>query len=142
MNMSRIQSIDNAKGIGIILVVIGHSVDVFSAIGVSISSFHMPLFFILSGFLFNENIKSLKDFVNKRTRQLLIPFIAFSIMIAFMQYLLLPSYSLLELKEKAPGALWFIGILYLAEILYAFICNFARNRDLNLLTGGVKYCFV
>ena len=61
MNMNRIQSIDNAKGIRIILVVIGHSVDVFSAIGVSISSFHMPLFFILSGFLFNENIKSLDE---------------------------------------------------------------------------------
>ena len=66
MNMSRIQSIDNAKGIGIILVVIGHSVDVFSAIGVSISSFHMPLFFILSGFLFNENIKSLINNGNEK----------------------------------------------------------------------------
>lgn len=140
--MNRIQSLDNAKGIGIILVVIGHSVDVFSSIGVGISSFHMPLFFILSGFLFNEYINPLKEFLFKRTKQLLIPFVAFSIMIAFMQSILLPSYSLLELQEKAPGALWFIGILYLAEIIYAFICNIARNRDLNLLTGGVKYCFV
>lgn len=96
----------------------------------------MPLFFILSGFLFNENIKSLKDFVYKRTRQLLIPFVAFSIMIAFMQYLLLPSYSLLELKEKAPGALWFIGILYLVEVIYAVICRLARNRVLVRPTGG------
>ena len=142
MNMSRIQSIDNAKGIGIILVVIGHSVDVFSAIGVSISSFHMPLFFILSGFLFNENNNSLKDFVYKRTRQLLIPFVAFSIIIAFVQSILLPSYSLLELKEKAPCALWFIGILYLTEVIYAVICSFARNRVPNLLKGGVKCCCV
>lgn len=46
--MNRIQSLDNAKGIGIILVVIGHSVDIFCSIGVGISSFHMPLFFILA----------------------------------------------------------------------------------------------
>lgn len=139
--MSRIESLDNAKGIGIILVVIGHCVDVFSAVSLSISSFHMPLFFMLSGYLFNDNILSLKDLIWKRTKQLMVPFIVFSIMIGCLQSVLLTTYSLLELKEKAPGALWFVGILYLAEIIYAVFCSFINNRVPSLAFHGGKILF-
>ena len=44
--------IDVAKGIGIILVVLGHSM--FPK-HILISGFHMPLFFILAGITFSEN---------------------------------------------------------------------------------------
>ena len=44
--------IDFLKGIGIILVVIGH-VSQNERINDFIYSFHMPLFFFISGFLFN-----------------------------------------------------------------------------------------
>lgn len=44
---NRIQWIDCAKGIAILLVIIGHSIDAFPR--AMIFSFHMPLFFILSG---------------------------------------------------------------------------------------------
>lgn len=47
----RIEWIDVAKGIGIILVIMGHTfqLDLVSPI----YAFHMPLFFFLSGLLFN-----------------------------------------------------------------------------------------
>lgn len=44
----RIDYIDIAKGIGIILVVIGHCINGHSIAGRYISSFHMPLFFFIS----------------------------------------------------------------------------------------------
>ena len=49
----RIEWIDIAKGIGIILVVIGHisQIEVLNDI---IYSFHMPLFFIISGYLYKR----------------------------------------------------------------------------------------
>ena len=48
----RIEWIDVSKGIGIILVLIGH-ISLNGGLNKFIYSFHMPLFFILSGFTFN-----------------------------------------------------------------------------------------
>ena len=52
-NKSRIEYIDIAKGIGILLMVIGHMVSIFP-IRQFIFQFHMPMFLIFSGFLFND----------------------------------------------------------------------------------------
>lgn len=51
----RIENIDIAKGIGIILMVIGHACYPHIYIFNCIYIFHMPLFFFLSGFLFKES---------------------------------------------------------------------------------------
>lgn len=45
--------IDNAKGIGILLVVLGHTYGIPVQLHHIIYSFHMPLFFILSGYTFH-----------------------------------------------------------------------------------------
>lgn len=52
INPNRIAWVDVAKGIAILLVIIGHTVNFGSATRNFIFSFHMPLFFILSGYTF------------------------------------------------------------------------------------------
>ena len=47
--------VDIVKGIGISLVVIGHTRLSGSFIGDWLNSFHMPLFFIIAGFCFDES---------------------------------------------------------------------------------------
>ena len=54
------ESIDIAKGIGILLVVFGHLTVGKQNVYSFIYSFHMPLFFLLSG-LFSSNKDSLKN---------------------------------------------------------------------------------
>jgi len=49
----RLTWIDNAKGIGILLVVLGHTYGIPVQLHHIIYSFHMPLFFILSGYTFH-----------------------------------------------------------------------------------------
>lgn len=50
-NSKRVEWIDTAKGIGLILVILGHlKIDYLSA---WIYTFHMPLFFFLSGVVFS-----------------------------------------------------------------------------------------
>lgn len=49
----RLDHIDACKGIGILLVILGHT-NVPSIVHTIIYSFHMPLFFIISGYLFSE----------------------------------------------------------------------------------------
>lgn len=52
MSAKRLDYIDAAKAIAIILVIIGHSnwLSAIPRVGRMIYSFHMPLFFIISGF--------------------------------------------------------------------------------------------
>lgn len=65
---NRDSTIDVLKGIGIILVVIGHS-GCPQLLCDSISSFHMPLFLIASGFFFKESyLDEKKQFLKKKSR--------------------------------------------------------------------------
>lgn len=71
----RIRWCDQARGIGIFLVVIGHcfiTLGKVTSVNYAIYSFHMPLFFILSGFVLKDN-SSYRQFVIKRFRQIMIP---------------------------------------------------------------------
>ncbi|WP_278969986.1 acyltransferase family protein [Megasphaera elsdenii] len=50
IDLNRVGWIDVAKGIAIVLVIIGHTVQFGGGTRNFIFSFHMPLFFLLSGF--------------------------------------------------------------------------------------------
>ena len=76
---NRIEYIDLAKGLCIILVVLNHvaehlQIDYFFSC--QIRSFRMPLYFILSG-LFFKRYKNFMEFTLKKVNKLLIPFLFF-----------------------------------------------------------------
>ena len=72
----RIEYLDIAKGIGILLVVLGHND--FEVISLFmqrlIYSFHMPLFFFLSGYFINTAVPFF-DFFKKRFHALIKPYL-------------------------------------------------------------------
>lgn len=74
---SRNVTFDIAKGLGIFLMVLAHAGGPFIKF---IYLFHMPLFFIISGYFFKEscysNFQEVKTFIKKRLKSLYIPFIA------------------------------------------------------------------
>lgn len=66
--------IDIAKGIGILLVVFGHSIGYLDDAGNRfILSFHMPLFFFLSGLCARRSNGEFVPFLKKKVRTLLVP---------------------------------------------------------------------
>lgn len=69
IKLERNKTIDVLKGIGILLVMLGHQ---NLAIGHFIYSFHMPLFFIISGYLYKK--KNVKESVIKDFQSLIIPY--------------------------------------------------------------------
>ncbi|MCM1578403.1 MAG: acyltransferase family protein [Ruminococcus sp.] len=71
----RIQWLDIAKGIGILCVIIGHCVDPNGLTFKLIFSFHMPLFYMLSGYTFKKEPFSKAAFM-KDLRRLILPYIA------------------------------------------------------------------
>lgn len=84
--------IDIAKGIGILLVVLGHNALVSRFSLLLIYSFHMPLFFFLSGFFFNASIPFL-ELLNKRFHGLLKPYF-FTIFLIYFFYVSFGKLSL------------------------------------------------
>ena len=68
----RIAECDIIRGILIIFVVIGHSGG--GVLHDSIFLFHMPLFFLLSGFLFEGDRTKEKGYLTCKAKRLLIPY--------------------------------------------------------------------
>ena len=68
-------SVSFAKGIGIMLMVLGHTF--FSAYGYRvIYMFHMPLFFFLSGYCFKKvHLEDFRNYAKKRISRIYVPFV-------------------------------------------------------------------
>lgn len=119
---NRIEWIDICKGIGILLVIIGHT-----GIGQTstftynyIYSFHMPLFYFLSGLTFNnEKYNSLIIFLKRRFWTLILPFLMLNLIvfnyIYFFKIQYIPSQSLSNLITGCL-ALYFLRVLLITEI--------------------------
>ena len=132
---NRVTYLDLAKGIGIILVVLGHMENISSELRIWISSFHMPLFFVISGMLLAlkgadkpiiNDVKSgdeMKIFVVKTARGLLVPYLWFS----FIQNILD------SLTFSGVSVMWFLPALFLAEIVAMFIISRARKYPLMIV---------
>lgn len=75
---TRIEYIDFLKAFGIFTVIYGHVYTENNWLYQFIYSFHMPLFFLLSGIFFKAN-KSINNLYIKRTRTLILPYLFFYI---------------------------------------------------------------
>ena len=132
----RDKSIDIAKGIGIILVVYGH---LACPIKEEIYLFHMPLFFLLSGYFFSIK-DSLRDFLVKKTKALLLPAILFYILSFLYSFILSGKDSILYYFHslgyflEPNGVIWFLVALY-----YIFLICYVTEKyiRLNLLKYGI-----
>ena len=136
---NRIQYIDIARGIGILLVVLGHNdfALVSPFVYQVIYSFHMPLFFFLSGYFINPSV-GFWEFVRRRFHSLLKPFL-FTI---FMIYFVSVSFekmsfqtALFRITKSLYGTgyyldwvqLWFLPHLFVVS-LYAYVFLFVLSK--------------
>lgn len=113
---ARVEAIDIAKGIGIILVYFGH-IPPTPDIKTFIYSFHMPLFFFLSGIFMDEKKYDFKSFFISRCKTLLIPlftFATFSIIVGFIR-----QGGFHHLQWSGP--LWFLYILFFVEVFIFYV---------------------
>lgn len=135
----RIQWIDTAKGIGLLCVIIGHLHIPFIATWVY--TFHMPLFFFLSGVVFSGNKYDLQSFLVKKVKTLIVPYFSLGIVIYFF-YMIIneirgvenslygSNYSMLIqlLKQEHFWTIWFLTCLFFTEILYYLINRYSNGN--------------
>lgn len=127
----RVEYLDIAKGIGIIIVVWFHARGPFHPY---FSLFFMPLFFLISGYLYNPAI-SLCDFIKRKFLSLYVPFVFWNLCFLFLRSLNGFSLShairftvkvLLTLDKDGDylGAIWFLGALFTESVLYKVLDTF------------------
>jgi fucose 4-O-acetylase-like acetyltransferase len=142
MENRRIEFIDIMKGIGIILVVVGH-ISQLNILNTWIFSFHMPLFFFISGITFSVSKK--ENFIRKKVNKILIPYFIFSLL-TFIYWSVIErklrgdTTSILsqfigiftsqggEYNHVYNIVMWFLPCLFITEIIFYFIKNKFSNK--------------
>lgn len=87
MQQKRLDYLDMAKGIGIFLVILGHIEYIQEDTLKWISSFHMPLFFVVGGilaYLKRDSGRSAFETIGSRIQGVLTPYLSFSLMLLAM----------------------------------------------------------
>lgn len=152
---SRIATLDIAKLFGIYLVYYGHVVEQVMYRGNAaalqqykfIYSFHMPLFFVLSGVIAKDwsgNVTPLA-FLRSRFASRIVPLLAFNLLLGLISLVLKPAFPPIPLHTPADYAhaavmtltrlpvfdipTWFLMCLVCVEIIHALAYRFLRQSD-------------
>ncbi len=146
----RLNYIDIAKGIGILLVVLGHTITNESPIKTWLYSFHMPLFFIISGILckhtHEEDKKFTEIFVSK-CKRLIIPYVSFELIYIFL-WMIFHDFSLAALRWNIidslllyckVGANWFLATLFVVELSFIMLVKCVKNKNIRYIISMIIY---
>lgn len=169
---NRDKSIDIVKGIGIILMVVGHS-GCPKWLHDFIYAFHMPLFFICSGYFYKpiSTIEGLFTFWKKRFKGLYFPYIKWSILFLLLHnvFYRLNIYSdsygylgsastlytfndiLIRLKdillcmeshEELLGGFWFLRVLLFSSIGFSIIDYMLCEWKIHSIKYLIVFCLL
>ena len=153
MEKHRRKELDYAKGFAILLMLFSHCIPSESIVKTWISSFNMPIFFVICGILqADKNPEGIKlkeafKFLLKRCKQLLIPYFIFGIgLIILYQILYLVGGSALTYKEqlvslitlRGIGSMWFIPCYLISECIFVFfLCKLPDIIRLLFILGTI-----
>lgn len=139
-------TLDYLRAFLIILVVFGHSLQY--GLGVeyrsfcdnivvkAIYSFHMPLFMMISGYLFGFTVKrhSFKEILINKTKSLLIPVAVWSIPITFIDIIKYDSQRMnpwdffKTYLSEFLGAFWFLWAVFLCSVTVLLVNKFLKDH--------------
>lgn len=150
----RYKEIDLLKGYGIILMILGH-IPVNPFCMKLIYLFHMPLFFIASGFLYKQSDLPILDLLKKWLKRLIVPYFLFSICGYLLWIIEIKPHSLNELLKPLiaillynnrdmpiTGALWFLSAIFFIYILFHYLFSVLKTESIRafvvlvLVLGG------
>lgn len=148
--------VDIVKGLGIIMVVWAHANGPLSDY---IVQFHMPLFFFISGMLFQPEKNSCKEYIIKKMKCLLFPFWGWNMLMFPLFYILYYwkqwslktffawFFEILLTVNKVPflGATWFLPSLFWVSISVKLLMTFFDKNVvgyLKLIIISVCLCII
>lgn len=159
--IKRFESIDALKALGISLVVLGHTLGISRQFDHWVFSFHMPLFFFISGFLRRpDQFLHFKEAIIHYAKRLLLPYAVFGLITYLPWVFFTRKYGLdsnLQISIYKPilglfygigvdgwlqhnPMLWFMPTLFVLHIIFELIfCESKKNTSFIKIVGCV--CF-
>lgn len=152
---------DLAKSLGMLLIVWGH-IRLGDWSNAFVYAFHIPLFFALSGMMFDRSrYPDFKTLLRKKVKSLLMPYFIFSFItwvvwavFSYVTHANVDSY-LMPLAQTiiAQGSggylvhnvpLWFVTCLFMMEVLYYFLSNMSDGKILltTMLMATASYILI
>lgn len=139
MQNNRITYLDAAKGVAILLMMLDHIWAFKNPVSEWIYSFHMPIFFIISGILIkytNAEQRNLSKIIISKLKGLLIPYLVFEFgFVVLFGTLHNFDYNVLKwhaydglLLKPANWSLWFLICIFISEILFISIKKYIKNE--------------
>ena len=148
MYKERLQWLDIAKGIGITLVVYGHLQGDPPGRNL-VYCFHMPLFFVLSGYCFSQNV-DFPSFCKKKFLRLLVPYCSYSLInycfysmwsILFLHKNIISVDSLLQIiplwTTGSNAGLWFLISLFTVLVAMGYFISSMKNSTYILFSFAI-----
>ena len=131
----RDDSFDVLRGIGILLMVMGH-IGFGEVFDKYIHGFHMPIFFFVSGFFFNTKNGFASYFIHQM-KTIILPYALFTLLCQPLHYFYTGewsfSYFVLSFltsnrnRIDVAGALWFLLCMFSAKMLFYVIIRYTKG---------------
>lgn len=145
----RLLWIDTSKGIAILFVVIGHMIPMTSKFSIWFYSFHVPIFFMISGVLIQYSSMTLhnisaKDIITNKAKALLYPYFVFSLLSVVKIFITdgirgVGDGIVNTLLFNGIDTLWFLPSLFIAELLFLFLKKYTNNNFFILSIYAVAF---
>lgn len=163
VRLMRLQWIDMAKGLGILLMILGH-MHTGQPIRDFIYSFHMIMFVMISGYLYKETVE-LKRYIPHKIKTLLLPYFMTNFIAYFVRLFMLTLagmftvsgalgilraqimttlggssfYAMHFITIETCGPIWFVTFLFGIVIFYALL---NRLRMKNIVIQDLVYLVI
>ena len=147
----RNQELDILKGVGMLLVIIGHSGCIWPFYH-AIYAFHMPLFFIVSGLFFSTS-KSIWTVIKNGYKQLIRSYLAIVFVTTLLLFLLKDHYGVF-LKSALLGAsvpndynmrlgpIWFLLALYWSRVIYRVLAQWLDETTRTVVISLIAFAIL
>ena len=156
---SRIDWIDTCKAYAMILVFYGHlwyfklpnNTEISLQIKL-IYAFHMPLFFVLSGFLYKSNTKEFRTFIKNKFFTRIIPYVAFNLLLLIClipldilthefswKGFIFTISSLIRGQPSINGITWFLICLFTTELIHFFLSGKIKTYKSQIIAFIIFY---
>ena len=146
--LTRIEWIDALKGFAIFYVTLGH-LGCNILLEKHIYSFHMFLFFFLSGYVDKSEDISFKEYLLKRTKRILIPFIAWNLMSNMVSLSLgnklinvIQTTFLLNGEMCWNAPIWYLLTIFITQILYFLLSKVFKIKNIIIISVSLLLWFV
>lgn len=144
MENKRMMWLDALRGFGMICITLGH-LGCFELLERYLYSFHVPLFFFISGYLYHRGTATLPTYIKKKTMSILVPFLAWTFLSTMVNVLLGYNTELLLLKALTykglltwNSPLWFLLVLYMVDILFVLLDKISEKPYFKLIIMAVS----